>query len=213
LDHLIRLPLTVIRRVTTADGFPAHAARSPHHVATLQMSRHVSGASMICDLHSATTDVCKEAPRVQHRSTLHQSFWSRRGYTKTLTVDARVLLYKTMVHAHRTHCTFTLLRTALLNAIGNVTTRSLNLSAASPARCLANSSCTQVIKIEGVFSGMMSYIFNEFLTVSAGGPSFSVGHVAHKLGTGLRGSHTLIPTPVLTQNYLMYRRSCTLQTR
>src|SRR5882762_3773655 len=41
----------------------------------------------------------------------------------------------------------------------------------------------QIIEIEGVFSGTMSYIFNEFSTTSAGGPSLSsVGHVAREQG-------------------------------
>lgn len=31
----------------------------------------------------------------------------------------------------------------------------------------------KVLKIEGVFSGTMSYIFNNFSTASSGGPSFS----------------------------------------
>jgi len=52
--------------------------------------------------------------------------------------------------------------------------------------------CTQIIKIEGVFSGMTSYIFNEFSTTSAGGPSLSsVGRVACEKGYKVpRFSHT-----------------------
>ena len=33
----------------------------------------------------------------------------------------------------------------------------------------------QIKKIEGVFSGTLSYIFNEFSTAHPGGPSFSSG--------------------------------------
>ena len=45
----------------------------------------------------------------------------------------------------------------------------------------------QVTKIEGVFSGTMSYIFNEFSTGKEGGPSFSsVVRVAREKGYTVR---------------------------
>ena len=45
----------------------------------------------------------------------------------------------------------------------------------------------QVLKIEGVFSGTMSYIFNEFSTGKEGGPSFSsVVSVAREKGYTVR---------------------------
>ena len=45
----------------------------------------------------------------------------------------------------------------------------------------------QIKKIEGVFSGTMSYIFNEFSTASPGGPSFSsVVRVAKEKGYTVR---------------------------
>lgn len=45
----------------------------------------------------------------------------------------------------------------------------------------------QVKKIEGVFSGTMSYIFNEFSTASPGGPAFSsVVRVAREKGYTVR---------------------------
>ena len=45
----------------------------------------------------------------------------------------------------------------------------------------------QVLKIEGVFSGTMSYIFNEFSTGKAGGLAFSsVVSVAHEKGYTVR---------------------------
>ena len=49
----------------------------------------------------------------------------------------------------------------------------------------------QVTKIEGVFSGTMSYIFNNFSTSAAGGPSFSsVVKVARESGyTVIRSAH------------------------
>ena len=50
----------------------------------------------------------------------------------------------------------------------------------------------QVTKIEGVFSGTMSYIFNEFSTGKDGGPSFSsVVRVAREKGYTVRRPHSL----------------------
>jgi homoserine dehydrogenase len=55
--------------------------------------------------------------------------------------------------------------------------------------CLLNNSkpCSQVVKIEGVFSGTMSYIFNEFSTGKPDGPDFSsVVHIAREKGYTVR---------------------------
>jgi len=91
--------------------------------------------------------------------------------------------------------------------MGDEVTRS---AAASPVRFFADGVLHPGHPDRGCVLGTMGYIF---LTASAGRPSFSVVVSRTNLGTGLRGSYTLIPTPVLTQNYLMYRRSRTRRQR
>ena len=52
-------------------------------------------------------------------------------------------------------------------------------------------------KIEGVFSGTMSYIFNEFSTGREGGPSFSsVVRVAREKGYTVRALSSFIFPPL-----------------
>lgn len=65
----------------------------------------------------------------------------------------------------------------------------------------------QVVKIEGVFSGTMSYIFNEFSTGKPNGPSFSsVVSIAREKG------YTVRPCHLKTRALLKVNRNPTLPT-